>query len=86
MVNLGKGTEMTYIEYIMNADGDKIEVTIPEELQGKEVKVVVTEHKSEKIKRFDEMPIQERLKALETYKGTARYPDATYDKYDIYEQ
>lgn len=77
---------MGAVEYILNADGDKLEIDVPKDLQGKEVRVLVMEHRHERVKRFDEMPVEERLRVLETYRGTAKFPDVPFDKYDVYEQ
>lgn len=49
---------MKPVEYFMNADGGQILIDIPEEMQGKKLKVVVMEDEAEKVKKFHELPLK----------------------------
>jgi hypothetical protein len=76
---------METLEFIKTAKDGKIIIDVPEALEGKEVKVLVIEE-NEDIKKFHLMPVAERIKILEQYKGSAKYPDAETNKYDVYDQ
>ncbi len=77
---------METLEFIKKAEGGKIIIEVPENLEGKGLKVLVMENEEEKVKKFHEMPQEERLRILKQYAGTAKYPDADTDKYSVYEQ
>lgn len=72
----------------------KLTVEVPEEFDEKELEVIVLyantqafkTHDDEPVKKFHEMPVEERLKVLEQYKGTAKFPDFPISKYDVYDQ
>ena len=72
----------------------KLTVEVPEEFDEKELEVIVLfsreqameRNNDEPVKKFHEMPVDERLKVLEQYKGTAKFPDFPISKYDVYDQ
>ena len=67
------------------AENGKVEIEVPEYLNGKELQITVSEVNEEIIK-FRNLPAEERMRILQQYKGTAKYPDAETDKYEVYEQ
>jgi len=79
---------METLEFIKKAEGGKIIIEVPENLEGKELKVLVMEKEPEEgeIKKFSEMPVEERLKILKQFQGTAKYPNVEINKYDVYDQ
>lgn len=77
---------MRPLEYILNAEGGQIVIEMPGEMQGKKLKVVVMEEEEGEVKKFHELPVKERLRILQQYKGTAKYPDVEINEYDVYEQ
>ncbi len=81
---------METLEFIKKVEGGKIVIDVPENLEGKEVKVLVMEREAdddfdEKIKKLHELSSDERLKILKQFEGTAKYPDAETNKYDVYD-
>ncbi|MGI8950849.1 MAG: hypothetical protein ACR2FN_04600 [Chitinophagaceae bacterium] len=86
---------METLEFIKKAEGGKVVIDIPENLEGKELKIKITENEHEidelkkiqdELKKFQEMTGEERIKELMKYCGTAKYPDVDLDKYSVYEQ
>jgi hypothetical protein len=78
---------METLEFIKKAEGGKIILDIPENLQGKELMIKVSEQdENDEIKKFKDMPLEERLRVLKQYQGTAKYPDTDVSKYDVYDQ
>jgi hypothetical protein len=78
---------METLEFIKKAEGGKIIIDVPESLEGKKVKVQVTEYNVfEHPEDWSKLPGAERLKILEQFKGKAKYPDADTNKYDVYNQ
>ena len=77
---------MKSFEYHLEADKGQLLIDVPEEMIGKKLKVLLMEDEEGYVKRFDEMPVEERLKVLEQYKGIVKYPDFPIDKYDVYDQ
>lgn len=76
---------MEALHYALKAEGDKLIIDIPPELNGKYLNVIITEDENE-TKKFHELPVEERLKILQQYTGTAKYPNFPTDKYDVYDQ
>jgi hypothetical protein len=78
---------METLEFIKKAEGGKIVIDVPENLEGKELKVLVMENFNEyKPEDWAKLPGIERLKILQQFKGAAKYPDTEINKYDVYEQ
>jgi len=78
---------METLEFIKKAEGGKIIIDVPEDLEGKEVKVQVTEYNVfDHPEDWAKLPGAERVKILERFKGKAKYPDADTNKYDVYNQ
>lgn len=77
---------METLEFIKKAEGGKIIIDVPENLEGKELKVLVMEQNGNEIKKFRDLPVEERIKILKQFEGTAKYPDAETNKYDVYDQ
>jgi hypothetical protein len=78
---------MEVLEYIKKAEGGKIVIEVPEQLDGKELLVLVREKIEFDVKNeFDKMSSQERLAYVMQFCGTAKYPDYPVDKYDVYDQ
>lgn len=76
---------MEALHYALKAEGDTITIEIPNELKGKYLKVVVTEDEKDTLK-FHELPVEERLRILNQFNGTAKYPDLPTDQFDVYDQ
>ena len=77
---------MKQMEYYVNGKEEQIVIDVPKELRGKLLKVVVMENEEENLRKFSEMPVEERLRVLEEFKGSAKYPDVQINKYDVYDQ
>jgi len=79
---------METLEFIKKADGGKIILDVPDNLNGKifNIKINEQEPKSDEFKKFGEMDVEERLRILKQYQGTAKHPEADVSKYDVYEQ
>jgi hypothetical protein len=73
---------METLRITKRAENGKIEIEVPESLNSKELQITVSEV-NEDIKKFRDLPAEERLKILQQYKGTAKYPDAETNKYDV---
>ncbi len=67
------------------AQNGKVVFEVPESFNGKELEITIAE-REDQVKKFHEMPVEERIKILEQYKGKAKYPDTSIDKYEVYEQ
>ncbi len=85
-----KIVDMEKLEYITKSEGGKVVLDIPAQLEGKKLKVVVTEDyddiKDDELKRFRELPVEDRLRILQQFAGSAKYPDFPINKYDVYYQ
>ena len=79
---------MENLVILTKVEGGKLVVEVPAEYEGVEVQVSVmpVEVINQDKRKFKEMPKEERMKLLHRYKGSARYPDADTNKYDVYEQ
>ncbi len=79
---------MKTFEFIMKAEGGKIIIDMPKELEGKELKIEISEINQpvDDFRTFAEMPVEERLKILKQFQGTAKYHDTDISKYDVYDQ
>lgn len=78
---------MEILEFVKKAEDGKIILDIPENLQGKELMIKVSEQDAnDEVKKFKDLPLEERLKVLKQYQGTAKYPNADVSKYDVYDQ
>lgn len=77
---------MEIIEVVRKVENGKIIIEVPESFNEHEVRVVVSEVERQPVKKFIDMPVEERLETLKKYWGTARYPDYPTSKYDVYEQ
>lgn len=71
----------------------RLTIEVPKEFDEKELEVIVLfpeeqglKTRDTPVKKFHEMPVDERLKILEQYKGSARFPDFPISKYDVYDQ
>ncbi len=77
-----------------------LSVRVPKEFEDKELEVIILSDEKnfevsegekiltqkKEVKKFHEIPPAERLKILEQYKGTAKFPDFPINKYDVYDQ
>jgi hypothetical protein len=90
VVNLRKTSIMEKLEFITKSEGGKVVLDIPAKLDGKKLKVVVTEDhddlNDDELKRFHELSDEERLRILQQFAGSAKYPDFPINKYDVYDQ
>jgi hypothetical protein len=87
MLNLQKCVVMETLEFIKKAEGGKIIIDVPENLEGKEVKIRVTEYNVlDHPEDWSTLPGAEKVKILERFAGTAKYPDTDTNKYDVYDQ
>jgi hypothetical protein len=77
---------MEPLEFIKKAEDGKIVIEVPKYLNGRELKITVTEQEKRTVKKFRDMTPEERAKELMKYCGTAKYPDVDLDKYNVYEQ
>lgn len=78
---------MKPLEFIKKAEGGKIIIDMPENFEGKEVKIQVTEYNVfDHPEDWSKLPGAEKVKILERFAGTAKYPGAETNKYDVYEQ
>jgi hypothetical protein len=79
---------METLEVIKKAEGGRVTIDIPQTLEGKALIIRIDEQKPEggDFRKFSEMNVEERLRELKQYQGTAKYPDADVSKYDVYEQ
>jgi len=85
---LGKIKSMEVLEYIKKAEGGKIIIEVPQQLDGKELLVIVREKVdgNDNYNEFQRMSSHERLAYIKQFCGTAKYPDYPVDKYDVYDQ
>ena len=79
---------METLEFIKKVEGGKILIELPAELEGKNLRVKIEEDilNEPPPEKWATLPPRERLKILQRFKGTAKYPDADTNKYDVYEQ
>ena len=78
---------METLEFIKTAKDGKIIIELPENFEGKEVKVKVMEYEiSDHPEDWAKLPGAERVKILEQFKGKDKFPNAKVDKYDVYDQ
>ena len=79
---------MEALEFIKKVEDGKILIELPAELEGKNLRVKIEEDISIEPppEKWATLPPRERLKILQRFKGTAKYPDADTNKYDVYEQ
>ncbi len=80
---------MEKLEYNTQSVDGKVVLDIPAQLEGKKLKVVVTEDddiKDDELKEFHKLPVEERLRILQKFAGSAKYPDFPISKYDVYDQ
>ena len=79
---------MRQLEYIQKAKGGKIVIDLPEEFEGKEVKILISavESSEENKESWHLLPVEQKLQILQRFKGTAKFPDAQINKYDVYDQ
>lgn len=79
---------MKNLQFVKKAEGGKIIIDVPEELEGKELAVSISEAEAleESTERWHLLPPEKKLQILQRYQGTAKYPDVPINKYDVYEQ
>jgi hypothetical protein len=78
---------METLEFIKKAEGGKIIIELPENLEGKEVKIRVSEYNVlDHPEDWAKLPGADRIKILERFAGKDKFPDAKVDKYDVYDQ
>lgn len=77
---------METLEFIKTAKDGRIIIDVPENLEGKEVKVQVTEIAGEEAGNTSKLSANEKINDLMKYYGTAKFPDIDLDKHNVYEQ
>jgi hypothetical protein len=78
---------METLEFIKKPVDGKLVIDMPEGWEGKEVEVKITDIEPlPALKKFAEMPPEERIQELMKYWATAKYPDFPISKNDIYGQ
>ncbi len=78
---------METLEFIKKSEDGKLIIELPEEYQGKELIVTIAEKlDASNPKNWHKLPNEEKLKILKTFAGSAKYPNAETNKYDVYEQ
>ena len=73
---------------VRTSDG-KLTVAVPDEFNNKEVEVIVLSSVEASSFADNETAVKgkdERIKRLLSVIGTAKYPEQSIDKYDVYEQ
>lgn len=78
---------MKVLEVTQKVTDGKLVIHVPETLEGKEVTVVVSEaNLADARENWASLPASERVKILQQFAGSAKYPDVIIDKYEWYEQ
>lgn len=78
---------MEALEFIQKTQDGRLLIELPIEYQNKELIVTITEKlDASNPKNWNKLPNKEKLKILKTFAGSAKYPDAETNKYDVYEQ
>ena len=73
---------METLEFIKKAEGGKIIIDVPENLEGKDLKITLTEVVDDTSQPSTDKKAQDIMK----YYGTANYPDIDLEKFNVYEQ
>jgi len=79
---------METLEFIKKVEDGKIVIELPAEMEGKSLKVKIEEDilNEPPPEEWATLPPAERLKILQRFKGTTKYPDTKIDKTEWYEQ
>jgi len=89
---------METFETIQKVVDGKILIDLPEEFNNKDEKVAIAAESEfgdeedhddlndDELKRFHELSGEERLRILQQFAGSAKYPDFPINKYDVYDQ
>ena len=77
---------MGVLEFIKKAEGGRIIIDVPAELDGKEIVVQLREKDESRNTLFKRMNAEERLNYVNQFCGTAKYPENKVDKFDVYDQ
>ncbi len=79
---------MQELEYIKKAVGGEIVIDVPDEFIGKELRISISafENFENNEENWHLLPGEKKLQMLQQFKGTAKYPDAEINKYDVYDQ
>jgi hypothetical protein len=78
---------MKVLELTQKVTGGKLVIDVPENYEGKELNIVIKASDSTSDpENWADLPAKERVKILERFKGTAKYPDTKIDKLEWYDQ
>ena len=79
---------METLEFIKRVEDGKIVIELPAEMEGKNLKVKVEEDVTTEPppETWATLPPAERLKILQKFAGTAKYPNVKIDKTEWYGQ
>lgn len=78
---------MQIFETIQTVTDGKLVIEVPQNFEGKELKITVSENKIvNDPNNWASLPAAERVKILQQFAGSAKYPDTPIDKYEVYEQ
>jgi hypothetical protein len=76
---------METLEFIKKSEGGKVTINVPQNLDGKELRITVAEASTQKAENTNELS-NKKLKDLMKYFGTAKFPNIDLDEYNVYEQ
>jgi hypothetical protein len=76
---------METLEFIKKAEGGKITINVPQNLNGKDLRITVAEASTEKAENTNELA-NKKVKDFMKYFGTAKFPGIDLDEYNVYEQ
>ena len=76
---------METLHFTATAEEGKLIIDVPKSLNGKEFNITAVERNME-TEEYQRMIRKEKIKRLEQFFGSAKYPDTPIDKYEWYEQ
>ena len=77
---------MDAIKLIGTSHGGKLTVDVPEELDDKELEIMIISSKEKNKDEEDGGPKKRNIEQLMKIVGAAKYPDFPITKYDVYDQ
>lgn len=77
---------MDPIKLIGTSHGGKLTVDVPEELDDKEIEIMIISSKEKKEEDEDKEEKMRKRKELLSLIGAAKHPDFPMTKYDVYDQ
>jgi hypothetical protein len=77
---------MDPIKLIGTSHGGKLTVDVPEELDDKEIEIMIISSKEKNKNRENIEPKQRNIEQLMKIVGAAKHPEFPISKYDVYDQ